>query len=424
MARVVQWAAVLCVVVAILIGAIYGERVMSARRWERWHQQGRDAEAALALQVRATETARDAWKAALEKSPGEKFLKQFNRQDWQKITWVESAARTSLLTGDYELAEQQYGEIMNLLAQMVVAANGCRLAIRTHREGVARIAFSPDGKTLVAGGGNRMRLWNAETGDELWGLGVGDYFSIAFSPDGKMMAVSSNDRARLWDVQTRGHVRTLRGSVRNNGGRHLLVFSPKGKTLMTTGLNDTLKLWNVATGECVRTFKGHGRIYSVAISPDGKTLALVSHHGDLRFWNAETGDHIRAIKDVGWDRSLAFSPDGRTLAAGGWGSHSVKLWDVATGELLRTIRDEGCVRAFAFSPDGKILASGCEDKTVKLWDLATGHHIRTIEGHTKWVDAVAFSPDGKTLASGSRDDTIKFWNLATVKTFAPKKGNP
>src|SRR5438874_1902558 len=66
----------------------------------------------------------------------------------------------------------------------------------------APVHFTPDGKTLVAeGGDNTLHLWEADTGKELRQLmHRGPVVSAALSPDGRRLASGCVDNAvRVWD---------------------------------------------------------------------------------------------------------------------------------------------------------------------------------------------------------------------------------
>ncbi len=232
---------------------------------------------------------------------------------------------------------------------------------------VSSVAFSPDGRVIAAGSqspglkrfGPNMK--DADNGEvQLWELATrrvrltlalhaGPVYGVAFSPDGKTLAAVGGDlqsrigELRLWDLQP-GKLKVK--IVSRAAPFRAVAFSPDGKILVT-GAGDRanpleqevenvteLKLWEVASGKEIASLKGHrGPVYAVAFSPDGTILA--SAGGDL----------------------------GKRLG-------ELKLWDVATRKELASLeghRDE--LRAVAFSPDGKLLASGGYDKTVKLWDV-------------------------------------------------------
>jgi WD40 repeat protein len=85
------------------------------------------------------------------------------------------------------------------------AATGKLLAtLQGHTGAVYSITWSPDGKTLASGSGDRtVKLWDAATGKLLATLQghTGAVYSVAWSPDGKTLASGSDDRTvRLWDV--------------------------------------------------------------------------------------------------------------------------------------------------------------------------------------------------------------------------------
>ena len=290
---------------------------------------------------------------------------------------------------------------------------------------VDSVAFSPDGKTLAAGGDDgHVGLWDVATGRRTTPLDEGSPVdSLAFSPGGKTLAVGdAGGYIGLWDVATGQQTTPLdEGSPVNS-----VAFSPGGKTLAVGDDDGNVGLWDVATGQQTTAPLDEGSpVESVAFSPDGKTLAVGDYGGHVGLWDVATGQQTTAPLDEGSPvESVAFSPDGKTLAVGDYGGH-VGLWDVATGQQTTAPLDEGSsVKSVAFSRDGNTLAAGDDDGDVGLWDVATGRRAATLaEGSS--VYCVAFSRDGKTLAAGDYDGDVGLWDVATGRQTTPlDEGSP
>jgi WD40 repeat protein len=317
----------------------------------------------------------------------------------------------------------------------------------TGRE-VRSVAFSPDGKRVLAGGGS-MQIWEAASGELMRKLEPlsGNFDAVAFSPDGTRIVSGDRDAVRMWDATTGELLRTIR---RHTGGILSVAFSPDGRRMVAGGLDKTAKLWDATSGRLLHTFesKTDRILTSVAFSPDGRRLLTATDHGTVTLWNVPNGRSLLSVNGY-TVRSAAFSPDGkRVLAGGGW----VTLWDATTGQLLRKLLPERGCNSVAFSPDGKRVLTGgyagivelrdtvtgelvrsfkgaairwvafspdgarilaASGHSVLLWDAETGRLLRSFEGHAANVTSVAFSPDGARILSGSDDRTIRLWDAAT-----------
>jgi WD40 repeat protein/serine/threonine protein kinase len=285
-----------------------------------------------------------------------------------------------------------------------------------------RVAYSPDGKWLAAGG-SPATLWDARTGVVERRLEGAD--CVAFSADGKLLATGGRgSHVQLWEVANGRRVRTLlHGQPLDSDPHHQVVgslaFSPDGK-LLASGFGflnwlgrdypQIVSVWEVSSGRQVRVLAHGNTVPSLAFSPDGKTLASACHDRSVRLWAVGSWKEVRVWKGPRDFTVVAFAPGGRQLAAAS-GDGTIRLWDVASGQTLRTLEGHSN-RPFdlAFSPRGKTLASAAGDRTLKLWDMASGRALRTLMGHTHWVFGVAFSPDGRVLASCGADNTVRLWD--------------
>jgi WD40 repeat protein/predicted Ser/Thr protein kinase len=107
-------------------------------------------------------------------------------------------------------------------------------------------AYSPDSKIMVTANGGTILLWNASTGALIQTLySFNSLFNaVAFSPDGKTIIADGGNTfaVLLFDAETRRLKQTLTGHTAPIAA---VAFSPDGKTLASSGFDKTIKLWRV-----------------------------------------------------------------------------------------------------------------------------------------------------------------------------------
>jgi WD40 repeat protein/serine/threonine protein kinase len=313
-----------------------------------------------------------------------------------------------------------------------------------HTHAVNAVAFSPDGRRVVSGAGDRyydatatqdaeLIVWDAESGRmsrRLTGL-KGAVFSAAFSPDGRLLAVGSGyqrstnlfeGHLSIWDA---GSGRMLHDLPEQTNNVLSVAFSPDSRLIAagygrySSDMPGQLKLWDAGGGKEVgATPLSTGGINCVRFSPGGTRVAM-ARSGDIEIWEFDPLKKVRGWNGhAGWVYAVAFSRDGTRLATGGW-DRTLKIWDAAGGSLLATgAGQSSIITALAFSPDGTRLASSNEGHTVGIWEAATGREISTLRGHARAVVSLAYSPDGRSLVTGGEDHHVKFWDVSTDHPIA------
>ena len=111
---------------------------------------------------------------------------------------------------------------------------------------VLSMAFTADGQTLAIGYARGIRRWHLKNGNELPQLEcpAGGVAKCIWSPDGRTLYAGGSDGSVwAWDAAT-GHVK------RNGPGHRIavtsMILTPDGKTLITGSADTTILIWDIA----------------------------------------------------------------------------------------------------------------------------------------------------------------------------------
>jgi WD40 repeat protein len=130
--------------------------------------------------------------------------------DYNIHLWDMDSHKTpgTLQTNTYEVSDIAFSPSGK---QIVIGANGLEVwdistfqKVRENEIDVYRVAYSPDGSLLAAGGWYDVTILNANNGKQMqiFKSDLGEPFALSFGADGKTLLLAAQNGMRLWDVSS------------------------------------------------------------------------------------------------------------------------------------------------------------------------------------------------------------------------------
>jgi WD40 repeat protein/tRNA A-37 threonylcarbamoyl transferase component Bud32 len=257
-------------------------------------------------------------------------------------------------------------------------------------------ALHPDGRQLAlvgqAGGNRVIDLWDSLTGQKTRRLATVDDWQllrVAFLPDGRTLVLRGDKAIRLWDFETGQELAPIEPG--SNTGLGIFAASIVSDLIAVGMVNsEEIDVWSVRRRERVAIIRKWIGTEMVFNTTDQLAIAYAE---ECAVFEAASGNKMLTIPNS--CRHLAFSPDNRLLA--GVDRELIHLWDSKNGQVVRTIQSHsGNIGSLAFSPiNGRRLVT-VAGNLLQLWDVTSGQETFAYRLRSRSPQA-AFSPDGQRL---------------------------
>jgi WD40 repeat protein len=285
-------------------------------------------------------------------------------------------------------------------------------APRPPRDFLAPLAWSPSGEFLAAAAEGQVSLRDSRTGVERYFANAASHqgHRLAFTPDGQTLVSAGYDdeggpvtAVVLWDVASAAR-RKL--PARFRAGTDVLAVSGDASLVLWReppgrGVPCQLTLWNVPGRRALAALRFAASPSCATFSPGGRQLAVA----------LENAIHLYELGHV-------LDYFGVALGASPWSPLTLPFWWRRFGSRLPPLgspkvlegHGEG-VRTLAYVPDGTGLLSAGRDLTVRCWDLASGRQREAWSWPVGALSALAVAPDGMTAAAGGDEGRAVIWDL-------------
>ncbi|MFM2171448.1 MAG: hypothetical protein RI957_1677 [Verrucomicrobiota bacterium] len=275
---------------------------------------------------------------------------------------------------------------------------------------VHAMATSPWAPLLAISSLRQVMLVHSETFD-LVGIipfPEGEPVSLAFTPDGRYLIIGGGIAGKSGTTVT----------VDVTNGQRLLSAAKEfdavlccdirpGFDIVATGSPSRLvKLWNTQSQELVKSMKKHTDwVTALDVSPDGILLATGDRNGGVLVWEADSGGDFHSLRaHQGAITRALFRADSNLLGTSSEDG-TIRMWEMNGGTEVKKIdAHPGGVRGFDWARDGSFVSTG-RDRKVRLWksDFNLARELGTIAG---LPTSITIDAEGKRTFVGDVDGKI------------------
>jgi WD40 repeat protein len=279
----------------------------------------------------------------------------------------------------------------------------------------SQIAYTPDGKFLVVGGGtdarspiSRVTVWDVSSGEIVASSPTiaGELWSISIAPDGTQVAISLQRRAindalqissniSTWTIgeaqwtqvlhETDGAIFSLAYSSNFAGfvysvsksrisGSITDMLTPQFAQQFSSETNwsSILKIWDNQNDQPELVDEISGEITALELSPASTYLAVANSDDSITLWDFRNLTRLAQTDAAVF--SLSFSFDERTLAFYDEASRSLRFWDTHSASFIAAQSDHQDYIAAAhlplFSPTRNLLVTARGGSSiVDIWEI-------------------------------------------------------
>ena len=233
---------------------------------------------------------------------------------------------------------------------------------------------------------------------------AGQSSSGRFRQDGKVLVCGDGETVKVFDSERGTQLRALRGHTSIVNTTCFSASQPL--RLVSAGNDKTVRLWDLTSASTLACLEDHTdyiRCVSESSQGHGSIWASGSYDHTVKIWDVRDANKTSCTMTLNHeepvDAVVHFEGGGLIASAGG---PSIKIWDLASGgRLLHTLENhQKSITGMCLDSTGRRLLSCGADGQLKIYDTESFKVCHSLKYSTPLL-SVALSPNGRTLAAGT-----------------------
>ncbi|KAH0526123.1 hypothetical protein TsFJ059_009491 [Trichoderma semiorbis] len=279
-----------------------------------------------------------------------------------------------------------------------------------HENRVTGLALSHNGKYIATGDTKGIvRIFGVETLQEVFQADLETnegIWRLCFSSDGRSLATTSRNLIKVYDI----NMKTAQHTFMHDARVYALDTSYDGRLLASGDDQGTVCIRDMDQGVEIKKFTTRMTISSINIFPDSHSVAaMFAGRNGAYIWNLKT-DALE--KEISYDEEelvVIFSSDGKHMVTEN--NRCVKLWDRDTNKCLfiMSLDFKLFFESVFLTPGDRWIAVTSDDKSIRFWDWATEKCHYLMHEQEK-INYLAISPLAGCFATVSYLGTVRIWS--------------
>jgi WD40 repeat protein len=358
------------------------------------------------------------------------------------VRYVTAALQPRMPLGEAPLPESEISLVREWIRDgakndSVAETTELRMPVYLQPPVITALRFSPDGSEIAVSGNGEVLIHSVDGTAPLRRLmgSAERILAVAYSSDGKLLIAGGGTPAQfgevqIWDAKSGKLLKSARLTGDTLFGASL---SPDESKIAVGGTDNSVHLIETASGKELYKISSHENwVLATVFGMDSKRLVSASGDRAAKLIDANSGAFLENVNLLrGELAAIARHPKKDIVVIGGAERipniylldrpRNMKIADDTT--LVRKLeRQDGAITALDWSPDGTRIAVAGAAPSVNLYDPETGEKKASCKGHEAGIYAVAFSPDSSKLATGGFDGKVRIYSTADctlIRSFVP-----